>query len=113
MKKIILAAALIFTAPLYAQDFANMDQAQIENMMKQAQAMQVCMANIDQSALEALKVESEKLAAEVDALCKAGDRDDAQAKAIQRHRPGCKLSAHHDERAGVRQQHHLGCRAQL
>jgi len=82
VKKIILAAALIFTAPLYAQDFANMDQAQIENMMKQAQAMQVCMANIDQSALEALKVESEKLAAEVDALCKAGDRDDAQAKAI-------------------------------
>ncbi|MDB4308255.1 hypothetical protein N9985_03140 [Gammaproteobacteria bacterium] len=82
MKKIILAAALIFTAPLFAQDSVNMDQAQIENMMKQAQAMQVCMANIDQAALEALKAESEKLAAEVAALCNAGDRDDAQAKAI-------------------------------
>ena len=82
MKKIILAAALLFTAPLHSQDYATIDQAQIENVMEQVQAMQACMANIDQSALEALKVESEKLAAEVSALCKAGNRDDAQAKAI-------------------------------
>jgi len=82
MKKIILAAALMLAAPVYAQDLSNIDQAQLEGIMKQAQAVQVCLAQLDQTALQALQAEAEKLAAEVDALCKAGNRDEAQAKAI-------------------------------
>ena len=82
MKNILITVALLIAAPLYAQDFANMDQAQIDGFMKQAQAMQLCMANIDQQELEALGVEGEKLAAEIQTLCKAGERDEAQAKAV-------------------------------
>ena len=54
----------------------------IKKMMQQAQAMQVCMANIDQQELDALRVEGEKFAAEIQSLCKAGKRDEAQATAI-------------------------------
>jgi hypothetical protein len=82
MKSILVTVALLMAAPLYAQDFSNMDQAQIEGFMKQAQAMQVCMADIDQQELDALRVEAEKVTAELQALCKAGERDEAQAKAI-------------------------------
>ena len=82
MKNILIAFALLMAAPLCAQDFSNMDQAQIEGFMKQAQAMQVCMANIDQQELETLRVEGEKFAAEIQSLCKAGKRDEAQATAI-------------------------------
>ena len=82
MKNILIAVALLMAVPLCAQDFSNMDQAQIEGFMKQAQAMQVCMANIDQQELETLRVEGEKFAAEIQALCKAGKRDEAQATAI-------------------------------
>jgi DNA polymerase/3'-5' exonuclease PolX len=82
MKNRLIAVALLMAAPLYAQDFSNMDQAQIEGFMKQAQAMQVCMADIDQQELDALRVEGEKMASDIQALCKAGKRDEAQATAI-------------------------------
>jgi hypothetical protein len=82
MKNSLIAVALLMAAPLYAQDFSNMDQAQIEGFMKQAQAMQVCMADIDQQELDALRVEGEKMSSDIQALCKAGKRDEAQAKAV-------------------------------
>jgi hypothetical protein len=82
MKNSLIAVALLIAAPLYAQDFSNMDQAQIEGFMKQAQAMQVCMADIDQQELDALRVEGEKMASDIQALCKADKRDEAQATAI-------------------------------
>lgn len=59
-----------------------MDEAQMQKMMEQAQKMQTCMAEIDQAALERMKQESDALMSEVQALCRDGERDAAQDKAL-------------------------------
>jgi hypothetical protein len=59
-----------------------MDEAQMQQMMEQAQKMQTCMADLDRVALEEMKQESDALMSEVKALCDAGERDEAQDKAI-------------------------------
>lgn len=56
----------------------NMQQM---DMGKMQEAM-ACMKNIDQSALEGLKKEGERMKAEVGALCKNGKRNEAQDKAM-------------------------------
>ena len=56
----------------------NMQQM---DMGKMREAM-ACMKNIDRSALEGLKAEGEKIKAEIGALCKSGNRNEAQDKAM-------------------------------
>lgn len=71
----IAAAAQGYGAP-------QMSQEQMQQMMQQMQGMQNCMQNIDQAALEALQQKGEQLNAEIKALCAAGQRDAAMAKAM-------------------------------
>jgi hypothetical protein len=60
----------------------QMSQEQMQQMMQQMQGMQTCMQNIDQAALQALQQKGEQLNAEIKALCAAGQRDAAMAKAM-------------------------------
>ena len=56
----------------------NMQQM---DMGKMQEAM-ACMKDIDRSALEGLEEEGKKIEAELGALCKSGNRDEAQDKAM-------------------------------
>lgn len=60
----------------------GMSEADMERMMQGMQAMQECMANLDQAALEQFGKEGEQMNAEVKALCAEGKRDEAQARAM-------------------------------
>jgi len=60
----------------------QMNEADMQRMMQRAGEMQACMAELDESALQALQSESEAKAAEVEALCAAGERDEAQDAAM-------------------------------
>jgi hypothetical protein len=57
----------------------NMQQM---DMGKMQEAM-ACMKDIDQSALKGLDEEGKKMKAEVEAMCRSGNRDAAQDKAME------------------------------
>lgn len=61
---------------------ANMDPAQLAAMAAKAEAMQKCMNNIDRSALDAMERDGRAMHAEVQGLCAAGQRDQAQQQAM-------------------------------
>ena len=67
-------------APVSAQQ--AQDEAQMRQIMEQAQKMQACMAEVDQKALENLRVEGEAMGEKVSALCAAGKRDKALSAII-------------------------------
>ncbi len=59
-------------------------QRHMQNMdMGQLQEAMACMKNIDMSVVKGLEAEGKKMEAEVDALCKSGNRDGAQDKAME------------------------------
>ena len=82
MEKLIIALLLILPALGSAQNFQNMSEADMQNMMQQAQKMQACMAGIDQSDLEKFEQRANQMQARVDALCASGKRDEAQEEGI-------------------------------
>lgn len=61
----------------------GMSEEQMQSMMQNAQKMQDCFENIDRSAIDRLKQEGNRAEAEIRALCKAGKRDQAQARAVE------------------------------
>lgn len=77
----IITAALL-TTMANAQAPASMNSADMQKMMQGAQAMQACMKNIDQSAMQRLSAESEQLHTDIKALCATGKRDKAQSKVL-------------------------------
>lgn len=85
MNKVLIASLFAFpVGVVFAQNFGSMqmNEAQMQQMMQQAQQMQQCMANIDQAELEAFQQKAEEMDAEVKALCAAGKRDAAMARAM-------------------------------
>lgn len=54
----------------------------MQQMLEKIQAMQDCMKNVDKSALKALEQQAKQFSAEVKQLCAAGQRDEAQRRAI-------------------------------
>jgi len=58
------------------------DAAQLQQLQQRALEMQSCMARVDQAELERLQQESAAASEEIRALCAAGQRDAAQARAI-------------------------------
>lgn len=83
MKK--LSYLLLFFLPfaVNAQNpFTGMDQAQMQQMMQQAQEAQACMEDIDQSKVKRLEAEAKQFEAEIKQLCASGDRSAAQSKAV-------------------------------
>ncbi|MEJ2057155.1 MAG: hypothetical protein P8X39_04885 [Desulfofustis sp.] len=61
----------------------SMNQGNMQNMMQVMQQVQQCMAQIDQSQLEKLKVTSERMKKEIDSLCSQGKRDSAMKAAMK------------------------------
>ena len=82
MNKPLLISLLIIPFTASAQNMGGMTEAQMQQLMQQAQTMQNCMANIDQTEMEAFQQKAEAMDAEVKALCAAGKRDAAMARAM-------------------------------
>ena len=82
MKIITSIVLVLFPFTVSALDFQNMDQASMQEMMRNMEKMQNCMANIDQDELEKLQARSEEFSASIKSLCKKGLRAEAQEKAI-------------------------------
>ncbi|MGR8935137.1 MAG: hypothetical protein ACU837_12220 [Gammaproteobacteria bacterium] len=61
---------------------AMMNQEQMQQMLQQLQGMQTCMQNIDQDEMRAFEQRAKQMEGEVRALCDAGKRDEATAKAL-------------------------------
>lgn len=59
-----------------------LDSGQIEGLLGQAQQIEQCMAAANTAATQALRQRGELISAEIEKLCKAGQRDAAQAKAL-------------------------------
>ena len=49
MKQAIVLFILLLPFPVFAESMGGMSEAQMQQMMQQAQAMQACMQNVDQS----------------------------------------------------------------
>ena len=91
--KSLIYLLMFFPIVVFAQSHPGMppDMERMQEMQRRMQQMDMgkmqeamaCMKNIDRSALEGLEEEGKKMEAEVAALCKSGNRDDAQDKAIK------------------------------
>jgi hypothetical protein len=64
------------------QNYPAMNEADMQKMMQQMEAMQSCMAKVDQAKLQALAERSQRMETEIKSLCASGKRDEAQQKAI-------------------------------
>lgn len=79
--RIYLAAIAFLPISSHAQ-LGNMTEAQMQQMMQQGLKMQECFGQIDASAMERLSERGQSVDAEITALCRAGNRDQAQSKAM-------------------------------
>ena len=82
MGKITITLMLILPALAGAQNYQNMSEADMRNMMQQAEKMQACMAGIDQSELEKLEQRANQMQTQVEGLCASGKRDEAQQEGM-------------------------------
>jgi len=82
MKKLAMGLILVIPMTSSAQNYMEMNQADLEKMLQQVDQIQSCLEKIDQSQLKALDTRTQKMEAEVQSLCASGKRDAAQAKAI-------------------------------
>ena len=73
--------ALAIWAPVQAQAQV-LDSGQIQMLLNQAQDIEGCMSQLDAAATNALRARSEQVTGEIERLCKAGKRDEAQARAL-------------------------------
>jgi len=80
MKNMIYVLILV-PVVAFAQDHPGMPP-NMQMDMEQMQKAMACMKNIDRSALEGLDQEGKKIKAELGALCRSGNRDGAQDKAM-------------------------------
>ncbi len=78
----IYLAAFAFLPITSQAQFGNMTEAQMQQMMQQGLKMQECFGQIDPSAMERLSERGQSIDAEITALCRAGNREQAQNKAI-------------------------------
>jgi protein tyrosine phosphatase (PTP) superfamily phosphohydrolase (DUF442 family) len=78
MKSFIIMLFMLFPVVATAQNQNDMGK-----MMQALQEMQQCMAQVDQEELRKFEQESEKMEANVRALCAQGKRDQAQNEAIK------------------------------
>ncbi|MFA4916840.1 MAG: hypothetical protein WC560_09235 [Syntrophales bacterium] len=80
----ILLSIVLLLMPMVtvAQNYPRMNQADMQKQMQQMQKMQACMQNVDQAKLKEIQQRSEQVNTEIKSLCKSGQRDKAQKKAI-------------------------------
>ena len=79
--KPLMAIPLFLTFSLVqAQNYQNMSEQDMQNMMQQAQKMQACMQNIDQAKMQALGDKAKQMESEIKALCAKGERAKAEKR---------------------------------
>lgn len=82
MKFIWIGLLALMSANSYAQIPPGMDGAQMQEMMRQMQGFQACIEKIDRSELKAFEQKSHQASTEIEALCRAGERNQAQKRAL-------------------------------
>ena len=82
MKTSVIFFLLLLPVTVFAQNYGNMNKADMQNMMQAMQEVQKCMAGIDEAKLNELKKSSEQTKEEIDTLCAQGKRDKAQQQAM-------------------------------
>ena len=80
---IVVTLMFFFSTKLTYAGASGMSEEQMEALMKNAEKMQECMAKVDQSEMQKLSQKSQKMHEEVQALCKADKKDEAQKRAIE------------------------------
>jgi hypothetical protein len=80
----IKAMVFLFFLPLIANaaDLQNMSEENMQLMMQQAQQAAACMQNISEADMKQLEQRATRFEKEVKSLCSSGQREQAQAKAI-------------------------------
>jgi hypothetical protein len=81
MKKLI-GLALLLASTTHAQ-LPNISEQDMASMMGMVNGLATCMAQLDEQRLEALGKRAEKSGQEIESLCTAGKRNEAQAKALR------------------------------
>ncbi|THF65360.1 DUF4175 domain-containing protein [Pseudothauera rhizosphaerae] len=76
----LLVAGLILSGAAAAQ---APSQAEMQRMMAGMQAMQQCIAKIDQKGLQKLEQQGQRMQARIEELCSTGKRDEAQKEAVK------------------------------
>ena len=69
--------------PLSALAQPGIAQVDMQEMIQAAQEMEQCMKSVDDAALDALGKRSEQFEKQVEQLCRAGERDEAQEYALK------------------------------
>jgi hypothetical protein len=82
LKKIVIMALLPLSA-LAQNGIQGMSQADMQQMMQQAEKMQACMAQVDQEKMQAMAERSKAMEAEIKELCSKGDRTGAERLAFK------------------------------
>ncbi|MEJ2762308.1 MAG: hypothetical protein P8126_12530 [Gammaproteobacteria bacterium] len=72
----------VYAASPPAAGPGGMSEEQMQQMMENARKLEQCFKNIDRTALDKLEEEGRKVEAEVNDLCKAGRKGEAQAAAV-------------------------------
>lgn len=82
-KKALHYLILLALTPVVAHaEYPDMSQEQMQKMMAQAQKMQACFSQADPAAMQRMAEQGKALQAEISAMCKSGDRDGAQKRAV-------------------------------
>ncbi len=78
------AVVLFMLLPLsvFAENRGGMSEAQMQQMMQQAQGMATCMQNVDQAEMQAFEQKAKQMSADTQALCASGKRDEAMQLAM-------------------------------
>lgn len=83
LKKIALLSVCFYVGAALAQQPAGMNEAQLQGMMQGMAQMAACFQNLDQDKLNALAEEGKAVEKELKQLCADGERDQAQARAME------------------------------
>jgi len=85
MKHLNIMLCLLALTPIHAtaQDYPDISKLGMNQMsMQKIQAMQTCMASVDQKQLQSIEPLQAKLDSEIKPLCRSGQRNEAQKKAM-------------------------------
>ncbi|MBX9608253.1 MAG: hypothetical protein K2Y51_18690 [Gammaproteobacteria bacterium] len=78
----ISLSALTLLGLLSSAQAQLLDEQQLRLLMEQAQGIEACMTRLDPAAMAEVRRRGEQVSAEIQSLCAAGKRDEAQARAV-------------------------------
>lgn len=82
MKKLIGSALLLLSATTHAQT-PGMSEQNMADLVGMLDGLASCIGQLDEQRLEELGKRAEESGKEIEALCEAGKRDEAQSRAVR------------------------------